>query len=107
MSGFDDVLELFTSKWKIYILGMLVERPKRFGELTREVIGISKKVLTENLRELESEGLISRKVWWENSLMSAEYSLTGSGEDFCVILDSMIKWGSTYLSANPDKTAAL
>jgi DNA-binding HxlR family transcriptional regulator len=106
MCQFEEILGLFTSKWKLYILGMLVDRPKRFGELNRSVVGISKKVLTQNLRELEEEGLISRKVAWDNSLCSVEYKLTESGVDFCSIIESMIEWGNKYLLRDNEKTNA-
>ena len=66
---------------------------KRFGELQRTVAGISQKVLTSNLKELESDGLINRKVY-PVVPPKVEYSLTDLGLSLKPVLDSMIAWGN-------------
>lgn len=66
---------------------------KRFGELQRTVVGISQKVLTSNLKELESDGLINRKVY-PVVPPKVEYSLTDLGLSLKPVLDSMIAWGN-------------
>ena len=71
---------LIANKWKIIILRELLTGTKRYNELTRSVVGISAKVLTENLRELEKDGIINRKVYPEVP-PRVEYSLTKKGED--------------------------
>lgn len=66
---------------------------KRFGELQRTVAGISQKVLTSNLKELESDGLINRKVY-PVVPPKVEYSLTDLGLSLKPVLDSMVAWGN-------------
>lgn len=88
------VLTLIGNKWKVLIIRDLLTGVKRFGELQRS-IGCSQKVLTDNLRELESNGLISRKVYPEVP-PRVEYSMTKLGNSLSPILDSMAKWGMDY-----------
>ena len=68
---------------------------KRFGELKKSVSGISQKVLTSNLRDMEENGLISREVFPEVP-PRVEYTLTDLGHSMKPILDSMAKWGTEY-----------
>ena len=74
---------LLGNKWKPLILRELLTGTKRYNELTRNVVGISPKVLTENLRELEEDGILSRKVYPEVP-PRVEYSLTEKGNDLLV-----------------------
>lgn len=86
---------LIANKWKILILRDLLKGTKRYNELTRSVIGISAKVLTENLRELEKDGIILRKVY-PVVPPKVEYSLTSKGYELKPILDLMKEFGEKY-----------
>lgn len=83
------------NKWKIIILRDLLTGTKRYNELTRSVVGISAKVLTENLRDLESDGIISRKVY-PVVPPKVEYSLTKKGLELKGVLDLMKEFGMKY-----------
>ena len=86
---------LIGEKWKVLIIRDLLTGTKRFGELKKSVKGITQKVLTENLRQMENSGLISRKVYAEVP-PRVEYSLTETGWSLKPILDSMVEWGNCY-----------
>ena len=82
-------------KWKILILRDLLTGTKRFGELKKSVTGITQKVLTSNLRSMESSGLVTREVFPEVP-PRVEYTLTDTGYSLEPILDSMYSWGENY-----------
>ena len=86
---------IISNKWKVLILRDLFEGTKRYNELTRSVVGISAKVLTQNLRDLESDGIISRKVYPEVP-PRVEYSITDMGLELKEILDVMKIFGEKY-----------
>ncbi|MFC0546854.1 winged helix-turn-helix transcriptional regulator [Kutzneria chonburiensis] len=86
-----DVLDLVANKWTALMIGKLAQRPHRFGELRREVAGITPKVLTQNLRSLERDGLISRKVY-PTTPPSVEYALTPLGESISGYLIALNNW---------------
>ena len=88
-------LQLIGDKWKILILRDLLTGTKRFGELKKSVSGITQKVLTSNLRSMESSGLLTRKVFPEVP-PRVEYTLTDVGYSLQPILDSMYNWGDDY-----------
>jgi len=88
-----DVLDLVANKWTSLMIGKLAQRPHRFGELRREVAGITPKVLTQNLRSLERDGLISRKVY-PTTPPSVEYALTPLGESISGYLIALNNWSS-------------
>ena len=90
---------MIANKWKILILRDLITGTKRYNELTRSVVGISAKVLTENLRELESDGIIERKVYPEVP-PKVEYYLTDKGNDLRPIIDLMKEYGLKYKGGN-------
>ena len=90
---------MIANKWKILILRDLITGTKRYNELTRSVVGISAKVLTENLRELESDGIIERKVYPEVP-PKVEYYLTDKGNDLRPIIDLMKDYGLKYKGSN-------
>ncbi|TXK84453.1 helix-turn-helix domain-containing protein [Paenibacillus sp. N3.4] len=87
---------VIAGKWKIIILWHLSAQTRRFGELQRLVPGISKGILTSQLRELENDHMVHRKVYQEVP-PKVEYSLTNSGKSFIPILDSMGEWGKKYV----------
>ena len=86
---------LIGDKWKILIVRDLLTGTKRFSELKKSVTGITQKVLTSNLRQMENSGLVKRKVYAEVP-PRVEYSLTDTGFSLKPILDSMIEWGNKY-----------
>lgn len=88
-------LSLMADKWKFLIIRDLLTGTKRFGELQRSIGGVSQKVLTNNLRQMETSGLINRKVYAEVP-PRVEYSLTDLGKSLKPILDSMVNWGEYY-----------
>lgn len=88
-------LSLMADKWKFLIIRDLLTGTKRFGELQRSIGGVSQKVLTNNLRQMEQSGLIVRKVYAEVP-PRVEYSLTDLGKSLKPILDSMVNWGEDY-----------
>lgn len=88
------LLMLIGTKWKVLIIRDLLTGTKRFKELQRSV-GCSQKVLTDNLRELEDNGLVSRKVYPEVP-PRVEYSMTKLGTTLSPVLESMATWGNNY-----------
>lgn len=88
-------VQLIGSKWKLMIMRNLLVRPWRFNELQKSLEGISQKVLTDNLRSMEADGLITRTVYAQVP-PKVEYALSELGESMRPILDSMEKWGNGY-----------
>lgn len=88
-------VSLIGSKWKLLIMRNLLDRPWRFNELKKDLDGISQKVLTDSLRSMEEDGIITRTVYPETPLR-VEYSLSELGESMRPILDAMQKWGAEY-----------
>ena len=90
-------LLLISNKWKILIIRDLLEGTKRFSELKKSITNISQKVLTSNLREMEENDLLTRKVYPEVP-PRVEYMLTDIGYSLKMLLDDMDKWGTWYRS---------
>lgn len=90
-------VQLIGSKWKLLIIRNLLERPWRFNELHKNLEGISQKVLTDNLRQMEADGLITRTVYAEVP-PRVEYALSELGATLKPILDAMKAWGEVYKS---------
>ena len=88
-------VQLIGSKWKLLILRNLRMRPWRFNELRRDLVGVSQKVLTDSLRAMEDDGIITRTVYPEVP-PRVEYALSPLGESMGPILDAMAKWGEEY-----------
>ena len=91
----ETTLLLIGSKWKVLILRDLAEGTRRFGELRRSVTGISQKVLTSNLREMEADGLVTRTVYPEVP-PRVEYSLTDTGKSLIPTLEQLISWAKAH-----------
>lgn len=83
------------SKWKLLIMRNLLARPWRFNELKKDLDGISQKVLTDSLRTMEEDGIITRTVYPEVP-PHVEYALSELGESMRPILDAMKAWGTEY-----------
>lgn len=88
-------LLLISNKWKVLIIRDLLEGTKRFSELKKSITNISQKVLTSNLREMEENELLTRKVYPEVP-PRVEYTLTDIGYSLKPLLDDMDKWGTWY-----------
>ena len=88
-------VSLIGSKWKLLILRNLLSRPWRFNELQKSLEGISQKVLTDSLRSMESDGIITRTVYPEVP-PRVEYALSELGETMRPIIQSMEAWGIDY-----------
>lgn len=88
-------LEVIGGKWKLVILYNLLEGTKRFGQLKRTMPHITQRMLTRQLRELEEDGLISRKVYPQVP-PKVEYSLTDIGESLEPIIRQVDEWGAWY-----------
>ena len=86
---------LIGSKWKLLIMRNLLARPWRFNELKKNVEGISQKVLTDSLRSMEADGIITRTVYPEVP-PRVEYALSELGESMRPIMDAMEIWGTEY-----------
>lgn len=91
----ETTLLLIGDKWTVLILRDLMTGTKRFGELLRSVTGVSQKVLTEKLRRMEDNGLVTRDVFPE-SPPRVEYTLTDLGRSLSPILDALADWGWDY-----------
>ena len=83
------------SKWKLLILRNLLVRSWRFNELKKDLEGISQKVLTDSLRSMEADGIITRTVFPEVP-PRVEYALSDLGKTMRPILDAMQQWGTEY-----------
>ena len=90
---------LIGSKWKLLIMRDLLSRPWRFNELKKDLDGISQKVLTDSLRSMEADGLLTRTVYPEVP-PRVEYTLTELGYSLRPILEAMRVWGEDYKSAH-------
>ena len=88
-------VQLIGNKWKLLILRNLLVRPWRFNELQKDLDGISQKVLTDSLRSMEADGIITRTVYAEVP-PRVEYALSELGETMRPILNSMQVWGENY-----------
>ncbi len=89
---------LIGNKWTLLIIRELVaHKIVRFNQLRKNIEGISQKVLTQNLRELENNGLVKRQIYAEVP-PKVEYSLTNIGETLIPIMDMLAEWGKKYKS---------
>ena len=86
---------LIGSKWKLLIMRNLLVRPWRFNELKKDLEGISQNVLTDSLRSMEADGIITRTVYPEVP-PRVEYALSELGESMRPIMKSMELWGLDY-----------
>ena len=95
----ETTLTLISDKWKVLILRDLMPGTKRFGELKKSIHGVSQKVLTAQLRQMEANGLLQRTVYPEVP-PRVEYSLTELGRSLKPVLDVMENWGTAYQAQN-------
>ncbi len=89
-------VETLGGKWKIYIVYNLLLGKKRFGELKKLLHGITQKMLTQQLRELEAAGIVKREIYPEIP-PKVEYSVTELGKTLGPVFEVLCKWGVEYL----------
>lgn len=99
-----NVLDQLGDKWSVLIITALAHRPYRFGELRREIPDISQRMLTQTLRDLQSDGLIEREVF-PTTPPSVEYRLSPMGRSFLVPLSAMVDWAFEHFPAIKDARA--
>jgi DNA-binding HxlR family transcriptional regulator len=92
------VLDRIADKWTVLVVGALQAGTLRFGEVRRQVRGISQKVLIETLRGLERDGIVKRKVY-ASVPPKVEYSLTPLGRSLTGLLESVRSWAETHIEA--------
>ncbi|MFG3441103.1 winged helix-turn-helix transcriptional regulator [Nonomuraea sp. NPDC047897] len=90
--GVTAAVAVIDGKWKTLVLWLLEDRPYRPGELRRQVPGLTEKVLTQTLREMEDDGLVQREVHEVRPLKTV-YSLTAFGRELCEALEPVSAWG--------------
>ena len=88
-------VQMIGSKWKLLIMRNLLASPWRFNELKKDLEGISQKVLTDSLRSMEADGIVTRTVYPEVP-PRVEYALSDLGESMRPIMDAMEVWGLSY-----------
>ncbi len=86
-------MSVLGGRWKFIILYTIRNSPKRFGQINQFIPSISNKVLTEQLRELEEDGIIIRTVLTDRIPVNVEYSLSEKGKELVPIINLMEKWG--------------
>jgi DNA-binding HxlR family transcriptional regulator len=89
---FEFALDMVSGKWKSLVLYYLSEETLRYGEIRKKIDGITQKMLTQTLRELEKNGLVSRKVY-PVVPPKVEYTITQSGASLIPIFESLQAWG--------------
>ncbi|TDD27408.1 transcriptional regulator [Kribbella turkmenica] len=94
--GLDAAADVIGGKWKPRILWALHHGPMRFGELRREIAGVTEKMLIQQLRELEARDIVHREVFRQVP-PRVEYSLTGLGQSLNVALAPLDAWGAEHL----------
>ena len=80
-------------KWKTVILYWLIEKPLRYNELRKKMIGVTERTLSLQLKQLEEDGVIVRKVYTSKPPLKVEYSLTDFGATLIPILQAIADWG--------------
>jgi len=94
-NGFAAAVRMTEGKWKIDILCQLGTASRRFGRLRQSIPGISEKMLAQQLREMEADGLVDRKVYSETPA-KVVYSLTERGAALNAAADSLCRWGAQF-----------
>ena len=94
-------INVLSGKWKVQILWHLSFGPRRFAQIRKKIPKISEKVLTEQLRQLETEGVIARRVT-PSVPPQVTYSLNGEGEKLVPLMESLCSWGSAHFGIKPN-----
>ncbi|MEV7846116.1 winged helix-turn-helix transcriptional regulator [Streptomyces cyaneofuscatus] len=104
--GIDAAMDVIGGKWKVLILWALDEKPCRFGELRRAVPGVTEKVLSSHLKELEDDGIVHREEYAEVP-PRVEYSLTPRGVSLNEALGPLGDWGREHVHLGAQAEAAV
>ncbi len=94
--GLSAAMGVVGGKWKLLVIGGLMAGPRRFGELRRAIGGISEKMLIQQLRELEANGIVTRHDFGEVP-PRVEYAVTEFGLSLIEALKPLCEWGSTHM----------
>tara|TARA_R110002051_G_scaffold137916_2_gene210531 strand:+ start:37800 stop:38189 length:390 start_codon:yes stop_codon:yes gene_type:complete len=86
-------MELIGGKWKSVILTHLIGDKKRYNELRKEIPGITERTLSLQLKQLEADGMVNRKVFTKKPPLKVEYTLTEFGQTLVPILNLIVDWG--------------
>ncbi len=92
------VLDRLADKWAVLVLGKLDEQPVRFNQLKREIDGISQKVLSQTLKKLERDGLVSRSVF-ATVPVTVEYAITPLGRTLTSTVAALTRWAEENIEA--------
>jgi len=93
--GVHDAMYVLGGKWKIYIIASLMFGPRRYSEMLRDLKGISGKMLSRELKEMETNALVER-VASESSPISVSYALTEYGKSVQPVIDVLANWGEEH-----------
>jgi len=91
----NDTLNAISGKWKLPIIGSLLFGKKRFTELQRNIPKITPRMLSKELKDLEMNGIVTRKVY-DSTPVAVEYELTDSAKSLSEVLDKMLEWGLSH-----------
>lgn len=100
-------MDLVGGKWKAVILYHLKDDPKRYNELRKEMPNITEMTLSLQLKQLEKDGLVVRKVYGKKPPVKVIYSLSDFGKSFVPVLEAITKWGNQAVSENGEFISAL
>src|SRR5215471_9151598 len=99
-------IDVIGGKWKPLILRCLKDGPQRFSQLRRMIEGATQKVLTEQLRELEEDEIVERRIYGRTPPLRVEYSLSGYGKTLRPLLELMCDWGLEHRARDRQRQAA-
>lgn len=91
------VMDLVGGKWKTVILAHLKDGEKRYSELRKEIPNVTERTLSLQLKQLESDGLVSRHVFGDKPPIKVIYQLTALGVSFIPVLDAIVNWGNVVV----------
>jgi DNA-binding HxlR family transcriptional regulator len=98
------VLDRVADKWTVLLLGVLAQRPTRFNQLRRDIEGLSQKVLSQALKNLERDGLVNRKVI-PTVPVTVEYSITPLGRNLASKMEGLLLWAEAHVGEINDAQA--
>ena len=99
-------MDLVGGKWKTVILYYLKDESKRYNELRKEISSVTEMTLSLQLKQLEKDGLVSRKVYGKKPPIKVIYSLTDFGKSFIPVLDAITKWGNSVVEEKGEFVSA-
>ena len=92
-------------KWKTVILYYLIEKPLRYNELRKKLVGVTERTLSLQLKQLEEDGVIHREVYGEKPPLKVEYSLTDFGQTVIPLLHAIAEWGDSVVACQVKKNS--